>query len=276
MMRALAQALVRRYPAAWRERYEREVSALIDDTSVRGRDLAELLQGLLTERTRELVAADDRPGRTMAVIFFLKIAFALAFVGTAIGVGLGLRQLTGPWSETAQNFGGAIVLVWFVLFVIIAIRARRRPLFSALPPYNPGAGAALLVSMFVSVAVVVAGQLLASNYEGRGTMAWISTYSPWFHLFVWTNMATDLCGSVWPSRQLLQAFGALQVAEAQLTSSQAWVAGCHEMIAQGVPSPLREAEAQADLRTRERDAARDRVHALGYRARFRQVDIPST
>ena len=45
---------------------------------------------------------------------------------------------------------------------------------------------------------------------------------------------------------------------------------CHEMITKGVPSPLREAEAQVQHWTQQRDAARERAHALGYRSRFRQ------
>ena len=48
MTRRLAQALVRRYPAAWRERYEQEVSGLIDraysgEIAVEGRiDIGEI------------------------------------------------------------------------------------------------------------------------------------------------------------------------------------------------------------------------------------------
>jgi hypothetical protein len=136
--RRLAQALVRRYPAAWRERYEREVSALIDDTSIRFRDLAELLRGLLTERARELVASDDRPMRTAATIGLLKVGFVLAFIGSAIGLGLGLRQLTGRGPRQLVKLVPSPRVVWFRVFVLVAIRARRRPVFSSFPPYNPG------------------------------------------------------------------------------------------------------------------------------------------
>jgi hypothetical protein len=267
--RRLAQALVRRYPAAWRERYEQEVSRLIDDTSIRFGDLAELLRGLLTERARELVSADDRPTRTAATIGLLKVGFMLAFIGSAIGLGLGLRQVTGHWSETARENGAIAVTVWFVVFVIVAIRARRRPVFSSFPPYSPGTGAVLLATVFASLVFVVAGQVLVDKYRGRGGFAWFSAYLPWFQVFLYTNFLTDLCASLWPSRKLLQAFAELQVFEGRLKTNQKWVDGCHEMIAQGVPSPLREAEAQVEHWTRQRDAARERVHALGYRARFR-------
>jgi len=269
--RRLAQALVRRYPAAWRERYEQEVSGLIDDTSIRFGDLAELLRGLLTERARELVSADDRPMRTAATIGFLKVGFVLAFLGSAIGLGLGLRQLTGPWSEAAREAGATAFAVWFVVFVVVGIRARRRPAFSSFPPYNPGTGAVLLASVFASLVFVVAGRVLVHSYQGRGGLAWVSRYSALIQVFLYTNLLTDLCASLWPSRKLLQALAELQVFEGRLKASQKWVDGCHEMIAKGVPSPLREAEAQVEHWTRARDAARERVHALGYRARFRQI-----
>jgi hypothetical protein len=268
--RRLAQALVCRYPAAWRERYEREVSALIDDTTIRFRDLAELLRGLLTERARELVSAADRPRRTAAAIGLLKLGFVLAFVGSAIGLGLGLRQVTGPWSEAAREAGAMAVAVGLLFFVIIAISARHRGLFSSFPPYKAGTGAVLLVSLFAGLVFIVAGQLMVWEYRDRSRFAWLSAYSPWIQLFLYTNFLSDLCGSLWPSRRLLQAFAELELAEARLKTNQAWVDGCHEMIAKGVPSPLREAQEQVEHWTRERDAARVRVHALGYRARFRQ------
>jgi len=116
----------------------------------------------------------------------------------------------------------------------------------------------------------VAGQLLASDDPSRhGSFAWYSVYSPFINLFLYTSFLTDLCASLWPSRELLRAFAELQGAEQQLRSSRQWVDGCHEMIAKGVPSPLREAEAQVELATRRRDEIKERIHSLGYRARFR-------
>jgi hypothetical protein len=267
--RRLAQALVRRYPAAWRERYEQEVSGLIDDTSIRFGDLAELLRGLLTERARELVSSDDRPTRTAATIALMKVGFVLAFIGSAVGLGLGLRQLTGPWSETTRVNSSIAVVVGYLVFVLSATRARRRPLFSSLPPYSPATGAVLLASMFGALVFVVAGELLSS--DGQAHRDSFVRYWPWIQILLYSNFLTDFCASLWPSRQLLQAFAELQVFEGRLKVSQKWVDGCHEMIAQGVPSLLREAEDQVEEWTRKRDAARERVHALGYRARFRQV-----
>ncbi|HXT69617.1 MAG TPA: hypothetical protein VN700_07670 [Vicinamibacterales bacterium] len=50
MTRTFALRLLQHYPPAWRERYEAEVCALIDDSGVRVRDLAELIRGRITER----------------------------------------------------------------------------------------------------------------------------------------------------------------------------------------------------------------------------------
>jgi len=271
--RRLAQALVHRYPAAWRERYEQEVSALIDDTSIQFGDLAELLRGLLTERARELVSADDRPTRTAATIVLLKVGFVLSFIASAVGLGLGLRQVTGPWSETARENSAIAVVVWYSVFVIVAIRARRRPVFSSFPPYSPGTGVVLLASMFATLMFVVAGQLLSGDDPAHRDS--FTRYWPWIQILLYSNFLTDFCASLWPSRQLLQAFAELHGAESRLKSSQEWVDGCHEMIAKGVASPLREAEAQVEDWTRKRDLARERVHALGYRARFRQDLVQS-
>jgi hypothetical protein len=62
-----ALAIVRRYPAAWRDRYESEVDGLIEDSSLTWRDVAELVRGMLTERARELVESDEHPKRTAFV-----------------------------------------------------------------------------------------------------------------------------------------------------------------------------------------------------------------
>jgi hypothetical protein len=42
--RSIALAIVRRYPKPWRDRYEAEVSALIEDSDVRVCDLGELVR----------------------------------------------------------------------------------------------------------------------------------------------------------------------------------------------------------------------------------------
>ena len=76
----------------------------------------------------------------------------------------------------------------------------------------------------------------------------------------WTNTSTELTGS------------SLQ----RIKWAQRWVDGCNTMIAQGVPSPLAEAEAQVDRWSRDRETALSRLQQLGYRARFEPSQVRST
>jgi hypothetical protein len=142
LIRRLSHAVLRRYPQAWRERYELEMTALIDDSTLGWSDVAELVRGMLEERAHELVQSDDRPKRTAIFLTALR-------------------------------------------------------------------------------------------------------------------------------RRMLLTFSELTALEARLRAARQFVDGCHDMIAKGVPSPLADAEAELDRVSRERDTARARLHALGYRARLR-------
>jgi hypothetical protein len=269
MIRRLAHALVHRYPQPWRERYDAEVHALIDDSPTRLRDLCELFRGLLTERARELVSADDRPGRTAIILVLVHPAFAVVWLGLAMAVGFALRSLAGPMSETAQDVvaWGLVSFVIVMVTMLLVLQFRRRSLPITEPTLPAWAGAVLLPCLLVAVASAAWGDLLGLT---RG-------YDPilpdWTYVLVraviYVSIVSELSSSLWPGRRMLQAFGALEFAEQQITSNQRWVEGCHEMIAKGVASPLGEAQAQVEHWTRERDAARERLHALGYRARFR-------
>jgi hypothetical protein len=271
MIRRLALAMVRRYPAAWRERYETEVSALIRDSPARVRDLGDLLHGLITERARELVAADDRPKRTAAVLAWMPAAFILTFTAVAIALGLVLQRVAGRWSETQEEaLGWAIVSLLFALVavhIVTTVRHRRRPQPKPPMPQAPAWLAGLLLPcVFVAVVCATwAGVLLAQSD---------SDSLPWgLHAFtrgyLYLMLLDHLTSSLWPRRDLLHAFAALGGAEGWLRVNEAWVVSCREWIAKGVSSPLNDALAQVGYWTIERDSARARLQALGYRARFR-------
>jgi hypothetical protein len=271
MIRRLALAIVQRYPAAWRERYEAEVCALIEETPVRLRDLGELVRGLVTERAREVISADDRPKRTAAVLGWMPAVFIILFTAVAAALGLVLRGVTGPWSEAQQDsFGVAIVsflLVLVIVKLVATIRHARRPHPKPLRPRLPAWIAGLLMPCFFGVMVCAAwGDLLSpASYPGSPP--------PWLDVLVrgyaYLMVLTDLTYSFWPGRMLLQELQTLDAAEGWLRMNQNWVRSCHEWIAKGVPSPLADAEAQVEHWTRERDKVRERITALGYRSRFR-------
>ena len=266
MTRRFAFEILRRYPPAWRERYEAEVSALIDQGGVRVGDLAELVRGLLTERAAALLLDDERPKRTMLYLGLLKPAFTIALILVASIIGYALRWLTGPWSEPLQIAGTISSGIFITVFVIVAFRARR-PWSQAGPPYSPRTGMIMLPAFFAAVVFVQWGQLFGTPDLPPGRFDWLAT-NRWFMWWGYLTITADLVSAFWPAQRMLNAFVAIQLAEMNLKSNKQWVEGCREWIAKGVPSPLGEAEAQVAHWTREREAAREQLHALGYRARF--------
>ena len=269
MIRRLALGLVRRYPAAWRERYEAEVSALIEESPARVYDLGELLRGLVTERARELVAADDRPKRTAAVLTWMPAVFMIIFTAAATALGFLLRSVAGPWSASeAETYVAAIMsivlvlaAVQFVMTVRHALRPKPKPSIAQSPAWI---ASLLLPCAFIAVVLATWGDVLFA--DSSSFPWWLIAFTRGYMYFLFLGHLTS---SLWPGRDLLQAFGALEVAEGWLRVNEAWVVSCREWLAKGVPSPLDDALAQVGHWTIERDAARARLHALGYRSRFR-------
>ena len=125
-IRAWAHAIVRRYPLAWRERYEAEVGGLIDDTPIQFRDLGELLRGLFAERARELLMSDEKPGRTARIVGFATPIAGVLFIGAAWVMSYGIGKLTGPWPDPVQYVALALFITLMVVGFVIAFRGSKR------------------------------------------------------------------------------------------------------------------------------------------------------
>jgi hypothetical protein len=271
MIRRLALAIVRRYPAAWRERYEAEVSALLEDSPTQLKDLIELLRGLITERARELISADDRPRRTAAVLTWMPAIFMAAFTAMAAGIGLVLRGSTAVWSPAEREVFGigvtvlvvALAAVRLVLDIRHARRPKPKPARAEMPAWI---GALLLPCLFLAVVGTAWGDLFLAGTGSKPLAWWLTAFTRGWLYFMALG---DLASSFWPGRDVLQALGQLEVAEGHLRMNEAWARRCQELIAEGVPSPLNDALAQVGRWTIERDAARARLRELGYGARFR-------
>ena len=262
MIRRLAFAIIRYYPPAWRERYEAEVCELIDDTRVRFRDLGELILGLFTERTRELLMSDEHPRRAGLIAGLATIVLGVLFVGAAALVATTVVAVTGPWSDTMSyvSLGAVGILLPAALVLVFRGSTRRHPSRPFIVP--PDVAVRVLPLLFVGMFFYAATM---AQDEPSSSSSWIAAYSNWFYFAVF---AGSQIASFFPGRELLEALMKVSVAESQVRSSEQWAAGCREWIAKGVPSPLGEAEAQVAHWTRERDAAKEQLHALGYRARF--------
>jgi hypothetical protein len=262
MLRRLARAIVLRHPAPWRERYEAEVLALIEDSPVRPRDLGELVRGLLMERARALIEDADHPTRTARLLGSFQPLFVIVFLTTAWSLGAGLREWAGEQSTVLSEIGMVVAVACVLATLVmkfVLLRGQRwdhgRP---ALPSW---AGLMLLPVFFGSIVLCAWG-----NWAGF-------TQGPiWVRLFIWAFIfgaeIADLSSAFWPGRGMLQAIGRLSWAEAQIKTARQWVEGCHTMIEKGIPSPLAEAQAQVDRFSRDRESALAELQQLGYRARF--------
>lgn len=264
--RAWAHAIVRRYPDAWRERYEAEVRGLIDDTPVHFRDLGELLRGLFTERARELLMSDEKPGRTALVVGLASPIAGMICGGLAWLVGSGVSRLTGPWSEASGYVGLAVFSLLLAIVLVLMIRGAKRRDPTRPFVVAPDVAVRILPLSFVAACLYAALITQEDPSPSRLWPAWITHSTNWiyFSLFAGNQIASFL-----PGQRLLETFGRIAGAEQAIGTNQKWAESCREWIAKGVPSPLNDALLQVDKWTLERDSARARLKELGYRSRFR-------
>ncbi len=263
MMTRLAQAIVRRYPTAWRERYEDEVIELVDDAPVRMRDLADLAHGLIVERWRELLSSAESPRRTEFVLVMFGPLVVLSVVLSGAATGWLLRLALGPWSPAWADVGEWALMV--LLLASFPFRWR-----SVLPPHENRRGRMLLVllaGLFVLVSMSEWGELVRFDGSYRRFSESLATVMA-LGLFWLIGVGTTR--GLWPDKSILDPIMGVEVAEEQLRLSRAWVEGCHVSASQGIPAPLAEAEAQVVHWEAELLKAKEALHAMGYCARFQR------
>lgn len=269
MLRRLARALVLKYPAPWRERYETEVLSLIGDYPVRSRDLGELVRGLIVERARALIEDADHPQRTAAILGWTLPLFVILFMLSAWGTGFYLRA-EWPLPQTLDYLGSTAYIVWMCAFwPVVLVRQRRvKGRSTEGSTFSPRTGLALMPVVFL---VVVLGEW------GYAPVLTSRVFSPGFEygMNVFRNASHQgiaagvLAASFWPRRRLLQTLVRLANLETGIVSAQTWVDGCRTMNALGVPSPSDVAQAAVDCLRREREGVLEELHGLGYGAGFR-------
>src|SRR5262245_27520461 len=179
--RAWAHAIVRRYPEAWRERYEAEVRGLIDDTPVQFRDLGELLRGLFTERARELLMSDEKPGRTALVVGLASPIAGMLFAGLAWLVGNGVGRLTGPWSNASEYVTLAVFCVLLGVVLVLLIRGSKRR--DPMRPFvlAPDVAVRVLPLSFVAACIYAAMMTQEEPSPARLWPAWITHSTNWIY-----------------------------------------------------------------------------------------------
>lgn len=224
----------------------------------------ELGRGLLVEHAYALFTDEGRPVRTQWVLHLSWPAVILTLLGGAWLIGFGLRAAVGVPPGL-----GSQARAFFLALMVFAIawdgtqwwRTRRFPR----PRHPVWLAVVALIVWFVCViglAWAEVGPLLRQPDSRL-----VSLHAVMNFYLLWVVVSSFL-EALWPSERLLEALGRVEVAENELALARQWVAGCHEMAAKGIVSPLDDAEATVARWTAELAEARKAVAALGYRSRF--------
>lgn len=255
MRKRLAHSIVRRYPQPWRERYEDELLALIEDSPLRLGDILDLARGCVVERARALVEPAERPWVLRAAIVAMQLAVPISLFVVAWGIGTGLTAALGPPPDA---------LTWIVMAACIAtvgvgfrlsFGVQREAVRDASPwnlhqPY-PRAYVAILVMV---------GAL--------GYWSQVISSGATFSLFVvWFFRSTGWLGL--PGAEIMQALGRLYDVRYQLSWARMELSRCETLASQGtVTADLDRARSEMARLEREQDEALQALRAMGYRARF--------
>lgn len=262
MISRLARAIVRQYPAAWRERYEDEVIGLVNEAPVRIRDLADLAHGLIVERWRELLSSSESPRRTEIVLVVFGPLVVLAVVLSGAALGWLLRTALGPWSPAWADAGE-----WTLVVLLLGSLPFR---WRAVSPFHERRRGRTLLALLGALFVLVSGSEWGELVRFDGSYRRFSeTLATVLALKLFWLVGIGMTRGLWPDKSILDPIMSVDVAEEQLRLSRAWVEGCHLSASNGIPAPLAEAEAQVARWEAELLKAKDALHAMGYRARFR-------
>jgi hypothetical protein len=218
-----ARALIRRYPKAWRERYELELLDYVDNGPVRWRDVADLARGCLVERARAFVEPEAHPTRAWMLYGIIRMIPAVTLTASAVVIGLGLRAVFGPLPDAAGYYALAASVPLLTAGVVMQVRSQR--------PWargdKPLPSRALAIAFLVGVSAVLA------------LVAWVDP--PEWHQF-WLlyafpmviRMGLDLCSP--SSRDQMFTLLRTVAAREQLGWARMELARCESLVGQGVVS----------------------------------------
>jgi hypothetical protein len=266
----LARAIVRRYPRAWRDRYESELLALVQEVPPRWRDLADLSRGCAVERARALYEPAAHPTLTLLLVGAGRYLIVPALVfASFVAIGGGLRVSLGTLSGAAAD-AAAWTLTAALVGSLIAYLARGLYTWSVgTPRWSLGITGSIVWFGLVGVHAVVS--IWAD--QARGSMP--------IQLFYFTAYATVLVlNRLRTCQRLIDVVNQLLGAR-EMIGKNGWarleLARCESLAAQGVPMAdgLVRARAEFDRWQAVHDEALRALSAMGYRGRLRRSAEPS-
>jgi hypothetical protein len=263
-MTSLASALVRRYPLAWRERYEPEVLALLEDSPPGLRDLLELTRGLLVERVKSWVEPGEHPYITF-LVFRTSLALMRVLPAVVLAVGAALlgdsiRVQVGPPPEDVENLALAGLLVALGIYY----RRYFAVVWRTMGTSPADRDAEWRFTLFPKRwALPLAGLFVVCIVVMFWTPPWQNTRTPpffhwwrWLSLYIWIGPIHSLLAGPMQWRAFFSAL------EAYMATIEGLV--LHYTLPGSGPDQRR---IQLEAR---RDALRATLDGYGYRARFRK------
>lgn len=222
----VARAIIRRYPRAWRERYEVELLGFIEDTPVRWRDVLDLARGCVVERARTLVVEPEQHPRVAWMLFgAARFLVAVVFYAVLVGVASLLHATEiEPPSFVVWTAGLSFPVLMAVGFWAW-IRAMKRGPWSARTRVPPRWGVATWLALFSLAGVVIYWTHPPGTPPSR---LWYGDLLHWYIWPLWIHYAMGLYS---PTRLQLECdlerianlVGALRSKRRELRRSQSLV-----------------------------------------------------
>lgn len=261
LLQRAARRVVLGYPEPWRERYEGEVIALLEDSPARLRDVADLARGLVVERARSMFEPGDRPVLLATLVFLAGLARATVIAAPPILAGRAAHNWLGPAPREVATFT-TLAIVVFVL-TVIAARVFRKYLSTVVSFESGMARLSGRAGRFYLALVLPLTFLLSWSWanliQALGLLWW---FSP-----VWDQIAARRSWQV----EMARAVHDVLTARQELKWALIELERCERLVADGMPAPLQGARNAVTLLERQRDEAMATLHSLGYRATLRMA-----
>lgn len=191
----LARAIVRRYPKAWRQRYEIEIAGFIEDAPAGWRDVLDLARGCVVERARAFIEPEAHPTRAWMLLGVARFVPAVAFYGLLVGLAAVLRDSVPPPPSSVQ---WAALLSIFPLMAVgfrTLLRAPNYPTWGPACRVPPRWGIATWLALFSLSLVVVFWSDPPGNPPSR--LGWFGHDT--LHWFIWPQPIRKALDLYWPA-----------------------------------------------------------------------------
>jgi hypothetical protein len=253
--KSFGRRLVRSYPQPWRERYEGEVLALLDETNVRWRDVADLARGLLVERARSVFEPGDHPYATFAAMEVCYWGLMTVMMTGGLLLGWAARAWIGPiprWAGvTASMAIGVIALIYY--FKKAAKSAQH-----AAPDQASFRRVGFLGIAVMGTTLALLSWAKIGSYLDVVTFGMMGT---WFHGALQNQ-------GIW--RRMHVAIGQLIQYRHDIKWAKLELERCEHLETAGMTSPIEEARANLDRVKKSGEKTFATLHGMGYRARFKK------